>query len=449
MPRSNLHGRAVALRRDLRLLTADGALWAIMTGTGEWQFVLFALAIGLSEVRAGLVSTVPLFIGAILQLLTPWGVRRTGSLRRWVWVCAGLQGCSLLPLAIGAILAWTLDPGFGATRPDLATVLLFGCIIGYWGAGFATAPPWQAWFTSLVPGSIRPTFVGARDRFVQLGLACGILAGLFLEFGDRGGWQLPAFAGVFLVAFLARAGSTWCLARQSDAPAALATGVRPLSLAVIRSDFADRRTRQLLLYMLAFLMSVMVVGPYFAVYMRSELEFSYLEITTGLFVMMFVKALILPFVGRLAKRIGPGRVLWIGAVMVTPAAALWAVHDQFWWIILVQVYAACGWACWETATFLLIFDTIPAERRTTALTVYQFARSSAFLVGSFLGALVLEGFGVGPTGYVALFVLSSLMRGMTLFMLSVLEPTGLRLRHRAGRTVTRAMSFLPGSTLPD
>ena len=43
--------------------TADGALWAIMTGTGEWQFVLFALAIGLSEVRAGLVSTVPLFIG--------------------------------------------------------------------------------------------------------------------------------------------------------------------------------------------------------------------------------------------------------------------------------------------------------------------------------------------------------------------------------------------------
>ncbi|MEC9233943.1 MAG: hypothetical protein VX403_08550, partial [Planctomycetota bacterium] len=120
-----------------------------------------------------------------------------------------------------------------------------------------------------------------------------------------------------------------------------------------------------------------------------------------------------------------------------------------WWIILVQVYAACGWACWETATFLLIFDTIPAERRTTALTVYQFARSAAFLVGSFLGALVLEGFGVGQTGYVALFVLSSLMRGMTLFMLSVLEPTGLRLRHRAGRTVSRVMSFLPGSTLPD
>ncbi|MAJ46674.1 MAG: hypothetical protein CBC35_05100, partial [Planctomycetes bacterium TMED75] len=110
---------------------------------------------------------------------------------------------------------------------------------------------------------------------------------------------------------------------------------------------------------------------------------------------------------------------------------------------------ACGWACWETATFLLIFDTIPAERRTTALTVYQFARSSAFLVGSFLGAMILEGFGVGSTGYLALFVISSLMRAMTLFMLAVLEPTGLRLRQRAGRTVVRAVSFLPGINLPD
>ena len=42
-----------------------------------------------------------------------------------------------------------------------------------------------------------------------------------------------------------------------------------LSLAVIRSDFADRRTRQLLLYMLAFLMSVMV-ATIFEIYKRQH-----------------------------------------------------------------------------------------------------------------------------------------------------------------------------------
>ena len=39
--------RGQVLRRNLGLLTADGAVWAVMTGTAEWQFALFALALGL------------------------------------------------------------------------------------------------------------------------------------------------------------------------------------------------------------------------------------------------------------------------------------------------------------------------------------------------------------------------------------------------------------------
>ena len=75
--------RGSILRRDLKLLTTDGACWAVMSGAAEWQFALFALAIGLSEVRAGLVGTVPLFLASLLQLVTPWGVRVVGSIRRW------------------------------------------------------------------------------------------------------------------------------------------------------------------------------------------------------------------------------------------------------------------------------------------------------------------------------------------------------------------------------
>ena len=121
--------------------------------------------------------------------------------------------------------------------------------------------------------------------------------------------------------------------------------------------------------------------------------------------MILVKAMILPYVGRLAQRIGPGRVLWIGAVVTMPMAALWAVDDSFLWIVFVQTLAAIGWACWETATFLLIFDIIPAA--DSVLTVYQFVRAAAFLIGSLIGAAILELFGVGPTGYIALFVIAA------------------------------------------
>ncbi|MCP4893327.1 MAG: MFS transporter, partial [Actinomycetales bacterium] len=58
-------------RRDLRLLVVDGSCYSMMTGAGEWQFVLFALALGMGEVASGLVATIPVFIGAVLQLITP------------------------------------------------------------------------------------------------------------------------------------------------------------------------------------------------------------------------------------------------------------------------------------------------------------------------------------------------------------------------------------------
>jgi hypothetical protein len=72
-----------------------------------------------------------------------------------------------------------------------------------------------------------------------------------------------------------------------------------------------------------------------------------------------------------------------------------------------------------------------------------------FLIGSLIGAAILELFGVGPTGYIALFVISSLMRFVTLFMLAALEPTGLQLRDRTRKGVVRAVGFLPGINSPD
>ena len=110
------------------MLVGDGIAWSIMTGAGEWQFVLFALALGLGEVVSGLVATIPVFAGAILQLVTPWGVRRTGSVRRWVWVCAAVQAVSIVPLVIGALTG------------GMPAWVLYVVIAVYWGSGYMTGP---------------------------------------------------------------------------------------------------------------------------------------------------------------------------------------------------------------------------------------------------------------------------------------------------------------------
>ena len=77
-----------ALRRDLRLMVSEGVAFSFMVGAGEAYVPAFALAAGHGDAAAGLVATLPMGAGALLQLVTPWGVARLRSHRRWVVLAA-------------------------------------------------------------------------------------------------------------------------------------------------------------------------------------------------------------------------------------------------------------------------------------------------------------------------------------------------------------------------
>ncbi len=414
-----------------------------MTGAGEWQFVLFALAIGMGEVASGLVSTIPMFLGALLQLVTPWGARAVGSLRRWTWICAGVQTLSLAPLVVGAALGWM--PGW----------LLYATVALYWASGYMTGPTWQTWFTTLVPRRIRPMFWARRSIWIQAALGLGLAsAALVLQEGDRLGRPLDAFAVVFGIAMLARGISTWCLSSQSEPQPELAREIEPPTPAVLRRFLADQRTRGLLSYMLAFYFCVFVTAPFFGPYMKEHLGLEYWQIMCVQLGTFGSKVLFLPLVGRMVKAMGPGRVLWIGALTTTPAAIFWVFAEPWWLLVLLQVYVGFGWACWENGSFLLTFDTIPEDRRTPIMTVYQLALATVMVLGSLVGGAMLEIFGTSAAatdgdapvvaGYVAIFALTCGMRLVSLFMLASIEPSGLRIRHRARRVLVWTIGAIPG-----
>ena len=73
---------------------------SLMVGVGETYLPVFVLALSGSQLACGLVTTVPLVIGAVLQLGSPWLMRRCGSYRRWVSLCA-LRPGGHLPTAPG------------------------------------------------------------------------------------------------------------------------------------------------------------------------------------------------------------------------------------------------------------------------------------------------------------------------------------------------------------
>ena len=216
----------------------------------------------------------------------------------------------------------------------------------------------------------------------------------------------------------------------------LAREIEPPTPAVLRRFLADQRTRGLLSYMLAFYFCVFVTA-FFGPYMKEHLGLEYWQIMCVQLGTFGSKVLFLPLVGRMVKAMGPGRVLWIGALTTTPAAIFWVFAEPWWLLVLLQVYVGFGWACWENGSFLLTFDTIPEDRRTPIMTVYQLALATVMVLGSLVGGAMLEIFGTGaateatPRWWLDTSRSSRLTCGMrlvSLFMLASIEPSGLRIR---------------------
>src|ERR1700728_585759 len=73
-PREAGDGESGRTRRDLQAMLGDGISFSLMVGMGETYLPAFVLALGMGQVASGLIGTIPLLVGAILQLVSPLAV---------------------------------------------------------------------------------------------------------------------------------------------------------------------------------------------------------------------------------------------------------------------------------------------------------------------------------------------------------------------------------------
>jgi MFS family permease len=393
------HRTRSPLRRDLRLVSAEGFSFSVMVGVGESYLAAFVIALGLGDVASGLVSTVPLLIGGAIQLVTPIGLRRFGSRRRWSVLCAGIQAASFVPLIAGA------------ARGALTVELVFASAALYWGAGMAVGPAWSSWMDALVPRAVRTQFFARRSSLAQVGLVVGlVLGGLVLDRAANLGRPLAGFVIVFLVALAARTLSAALLGSQTDLNPPAASSDRGLpALKLILSPPA-RPSAMLLGYLLALTAAVTISSPFFSAYMLTELDLTYMRYMMLVGSALGAKVIALAFAGHVARRIGLAGMLRVAWVVIVVVPALWLVSDSYGYLVALQVCSGLAWAMHEYATFLLLFETIREGRRVAILTAYNLGNATATVLGSLAGGALLHGVGEGRSGFVMIFVVSTAMR---------------------------------------
>ncbi len=402
------------LREDLRAITADGAAASVMVGIGETYLPAFVLALSASQVASGLVATVPMLIGAILQLVSPYVVRRLRSYRLWVVLCALVQGAVFAPLIAAAV------------TEKMPMWVVFAAASIYWGAGQAGGSAWNTWVGSLVPGRLRNHYFARRTLISQIGLMSGFaLGGVTLQIGSSLGEPLLPFALLFLAAGASRLISAQFLSRQSE-PHRPGSELGSLSLGRMLLHAQHHRIARILLYMLAVQTSVQIAGPYFTPYMLRHLGFSYAEFMVLICTAYIAKILALSLMGQLADRWGAKRLLWIGGLAISPVSALWLISDSFGFLLGLQVLSGIAWAGYELAMLLLFFESIPSQQRVAILTLFNLANAAAVVLGSLLGGAYLSAVGAASQAYLALFLISGVARLAALLLLVRMPQMALR-----------------------
>lgn len=395
-----------SLRRDLCSSTGDGAMFSAMVGLGETYFAPFFVAIGASDIEVGLLSTVPYLLGSLFQLLTPWGVRRFYSFRRWVVANAILQGSALVSLALLVFLkgaeVWSV-------------LLLVSC---YWGGGLATSPVWNTWMEFLVPRRIRARFLSARMRVSQFSLLLTVTAaGFAIEAGSRRGEALFCFGWLLLAAGLARFGSSRFLSRKSESPRWILTthGSPPVanshpSKPLAMGQTASQVARQAIPYFAAMQFAVFISSPYFAPFMLRIMELSYTQYMLLIVLGYAGRIGALPWAGKFASRYGPTHLLLVGGIGMIPLSGLWFFHNSFVFLCLLQIVGGGIWACYELAVMLVLVEKVTGPGRLSVLSWLNTFNGLAMVSGMLLGGGIIRIGLSHESAFLAIFILSSAAR---------------------------------------
>lgn len=372
-----------------------------MVGAGETYLPAYALSIGMGEIFAGVLSTLPIVSGAFLQLITPRGLQRVQSHKHWVVASTTLQALTFIPLIY-----------FSATRAPNFWMLFFILTL-YWGSGFAAGPAWNYWMGRLVQLEEGNRYFSKRARVSQLGILLGLIGGGVALHNKV---EIGPFSSVFTMLFIFAGGcrlvSSVILSSQYFDPLWNKAEDRLGLRASWNVFWANTPKRKFFFYLAPFQAAVFISSPFVTPYMLAQVKMDYGTYMSAIGVLFIGKILALSLIDKFRGSTSGFSLLVFGAGAIVPLPAMWAVSSAPAFIFALQFVSGLAWACVEVGLSLIFFKDLKQEEKVPVLTVYNLLNSIAIIAGTYIGGKLLWLFGEKVTSYYAVFVLGSVARAL-------------------------------------
>lgn len=396
---TGLMSKMVSTKTHVRASIRDAIYTNLNIGMAEGYFCAFMLALGISDVVAGLGTVVPQFIGVIFQLFSIRSFFRKYSLRNRVVLFLGLQALTMVPLIL---IGW---------MKINSAILVIGVLGLYWASLLSLNPPWNRLMGHTIPKKFRLRFFSIRNQFGQFFVFVGLItSGILLYFAQKTGSELTIYVGIFAVGLVLKLISLYEF-KENHIDYQLAPGSEER---VRLRDFLKRLKGtdqgKLISFLFFFYITVHFSAPYFNPYMLKILQFNYLEFMAITSVAYFGRVFMFKLLQKRAKSRHINKILIASTIGLSSTPLLWAISQSYWWIFSIEFISGCYWAGFELSTLLLYYEKIEDKERTSIITYITFLNTTGMVIGSILGALFMKFLPGTWDNYLTLFAASTLLR---------------------------------------
>jgi MFS family permease len=374
------------------------------------------IAAGADGSTVALLSTVTNLVLAMLLIKVPSLVEGKTPMKKTVVMMAVVNTVTWIPIVFVFMFFKTINPML---------------LIGLWILGLVPAtllgPLRDNWLANIVPTDKMGRYLSWRSVIAGIFyLAAFNIMGftLYKSTGNIG----RGFAIVLAVAFLASLVSTYLYSIiHSPAPMVKSQTVPSLSFMSFLKGARKEHLGTFILFAALFGFVVNLSGPLLAVYMISDLKFSFMTYTLIVSCEFVARVISITFWGKMVDKSGSLRVLGIASHLIPLSPFLWLFSGNIAYLCMVQLFTGTVWAAYDLSVQTFIYKSTQPEQRLHYIVYHRSLTTFAAAMGTLTSAFLLNSmFRVFGSQILGMCLLSAVLRfAVVRLMLPKLKPGGI------------------------
>jgi len=388
----------------------EGAFASIMSGAGDGYITPFALAIGANNFQVGLIRS-------LAGLLAPLGQLKGSRLmekysRKKILVTfVALQALIWFPIIFLGVLF--LQEFLLAYLP-YALILLY---LLYAIFGALSYPAWFSLMGDVVPNNSRGKYFSKRTRITSFIVLVSLLISAFvLDFFKTRGFALLGFSIIFSIAGFSRLYSATLFAKHYEPKLKLKKGYYFSFFDFLKKGLKTNFGK-FVMFLTTFYLVTYIAGPFFAVYMLRDLNFSYLSFMIVNISGTLAALLFLPFWGKISDKHGNKIVLLVCSALASIFPFLWLLFKTPYLLIIPQFFGGIAWAGFNLSASNFIYDSVSVKKRGLCVAYYHILLGIGIFVGAGLGGLITQYIPIKFMNvFLFVFLLSGMLRALTVLI---------------------------------